>query len=284
MTLATVDADGAPDARIVLLKGVDDGGFVFYTNLDSAKGRRLAADPHAALLFHWKSLHRQVRVRGQVSRVTDAEADAYFATRARASPDGTWASLQSQPLESPLALEAAVARFGVKFGLGGIPRPPHWSGLRLAPVPWSSRRSRHFRLHERLVFQRDSVAGAWHLQPASIPSKGSPSPAPGPGGPVRVTWPVHSSSIRWASADCAAAGSAVDRASASSRRNHVADAAAPLGHLIEDVGLRAPGGAAARRARPLPPADRGSATAAKSRGRQPCPGWRNSRPCRRLAG
>ena len=162
MTLATVDADG-PDARIVLLKGVDDGGFVFYTNLDSAKGRQLAANPHAALLFHWKSLHRQVRVRGQVSRVTDAEADAYFATRARASQIGAWASLQSQPLESPLALEGAVARYGVKFGLGEIPRPPHWSGLRLAPSSIEFWRSRRFRLHERLVFERDGADGAWRL-------------------------------------------------------------------------------------------------------------------------
>ena len=124
MTLATVGADGAPDARMVLLKGVDQGGFVFYTNLHSAKGEELAANPNAALLFHWKSLQRQVRVRGSTAPVTDREADAYFATRARQSQVGAWASQQSRPLEGPLALEAAVARFGLKFGVGEVPRPP----------------------------------------------------------------------------------------------------------------------------------------------------------------
>ena len=163
MTVATVDPDGAPDARTVLLKGVDEAGFVFYTNLDSAKGRQLEANPRAALLFHWKSLHRQVRVRGEVSLVSNAEADAYFATRARTSQIGAWASQQSQRLESPLALEAAVARYGLKFGLGAVPRPPRWTGLRLAPVAIEFWRSRRFRLHERLLFQRDALDGPWGL-------------------------------------------------------------------------------------------------------------------------
>ena len=163
MTVATVDADGVPDARTVLLKGVDERGFVFYTNLDSAKGRELAVNPRAALLFHWKSLHRQVRVRGDVSQVSDAEADAYFATRARTSQIGAWASQQSRPLESPLALEAAVARYGLKFGVGEVPRPPRWTGLRVSPTSIEFWRSRRFRLHERLLFQRDGPDGAWSL-------------------------------------------------------------------------------------------------------------------------
>ena len=163
MTVATVDADGVPDARTVLLKGVDEAGFVFYTNLDSAKGRQLQANPRAALLFHWKSLHRQVRVRGEVSLVSDAEADAYFATRARTSQIGAWASQQSRPLEGPMALEAAVARYGLKFGVGEVPRPPRWTGLRLAPVSIEFWRSRRFRLHERLLFQRGAIDGPWGL-------------------------------------------------------------------------------------------------------------------------
>jgi pyridoxamine 5'-phosphate oxidase len=161
MTLATVDADGQPDARTVLLKGVDEAGFVFYTNLDSAKGRQLAANPQAALLFHWKSLHRQVRVRGAVEPVGEAEADAYFATRARASQIGAWASQQSQPMEDALALEKALVRYGAKFGLGEVPRPPRWSGYRLAPLTMEFWRSRRFRLHERLAFLRASPADPW---------------------------------------------------------------------------------------------------------------------------
>jgi pyridoxamine 5'-phosphate oxidase len=161
MTLATVDGDGLPDARTVLLKGFDEAGFVFYTNLTSAKGRQLEANPRGALLFHWKSLHRQVRVRGTISPVSDEEADAYFATRARASQIGAWASDQSQPMPEPLALEKAVARLGVKFGLGAVPRPPHWSGYRLTPSAMEFWRSRRFRLHERLVFTRPSPAQPW---------------------------------------------------------------------------------------------------------------------------
>ena len=161
MALATVDEDGLPDVRMVLLKEVDEHGFLFYTNLDSDKGRELAARPKAALLFHWKSLHRQVRARGTVSQVSEAAADAYFATRARASQLGAWASDQSRPMDDPLALEKAVARFGVKFGLGAVPRPPHWSGFRLEPVVMEFWRSRRFRLHERLVFAREDPSQAW---------------------------------------------------------------------------------------------------------------------------
>ena len=159
MAVATVDEHGLPDVRMVLLKGVDETGFVFYTNLESAKGRQLAAHAKAALLFHWKSLRRQVRIRGAVERVTDEEADAYFATRARAAQIGAWASAQSRPMESPLALEKAAAQYGVKFGLGSVPRPPHWSGFRVIPETFEFWRSRRFRLHERLAFTR--APGGW---------------------------------------------------------------------------------------------------------------------------
>lgn len=157
MALATVDADGLPDLRMVLLKGYDERGFVFYTNFESAKGCELLAQPKAAMLMHWKSLRRQVRVRGPVSVVSEAEADAYFASRPLNSRIGAWASAQSRPLESRFALEKAVASYAAKFAIGAVPRPPHWSGFRIAPMQVEFWRDGAFRLHDRLRFDRDGA-------------------------------------------------------------------------------------------------------------------------------
>lgn len=154
MTLSTIDASGAPDNRIVLLKDVDERGFTFYSNSESAKGLDLAAHPRAALLFHWKSLRRQVRVRGAVESVSQAEADAYFASRARESRIGAWVSDQSRPLDSRAALEAAVARETDRFEGADVPRPERWTGWRVVPDSVEFWRDRPFRLHDRLRFER----------------------------------------------------------------------------------------------------------------------------------
>ncbi len=160
MAVATVDADGLPDVRMVLLKGYDAEGFVFYTHLASQKGQEITANPKAALLFHWKSLRRQVRVRGTVSRVSDAEADAYFATRPKQAQIGAWASKQSQALESRFAFEQAIAKVAAKYALGPVPRPPGWVGFRITPLSFEFWHDRPFRLHDRIVFTR--AADGWH--------------------------------------------------------------------------------------------------------------------------
>ena len=161
MTVATVDDEGLPNLRMVLLKSFDEHGFVFYTNLGSQKGRELAAHPKCGLLFHWKSLARQIRIRGPVTRVTAAEADAYFATRPRQSQIGAWASNQSQPLESRFALEKAIALNAAKYGLGAVPRPPYWTGLRVTPMVMEFWQNQAFRLHDRIEFRRRAVETPW---------------------------------------------------------------------------------------------------------------------------
>ena len=162
MALSTVDEEGLPNCRMVLMKDHDERGFVFYTNFESQKGQEVLATLKAAALFHWKSLRRQVRVRGLVEVVTEAEADAYFKSRPRDSRIGAWASQQSRPLTAPLELETAVAMQTARFGFGEVPRPPHWSGFRIKPLSIEFWHDRPFRLHDRVVFRREKPEGGWN--------------------------------------------------------------------------------------------------------------------------
>jgi pyridoxamine 5'-phosphate oxidase len=161
LALSTVDPDGLPNVRMVLLKGFDETGFVFYTNLESAKGRELLSAGKAAMCFHWKSLRRQIRIRGEIVQVSAEEADEYYQSRPRGSRIGAWASRQSRPLESRFALEKEVAKYTAKFGIGDIPRPEHWSGLRLIPSEIEFWADRPFRLHDRVKFTRSASSEPW---------------------------------------------------------------------------------------------------------------------------
>jgi pyridoxamine 5'-phosphate oxidase len=161
MALATVDAEGLPNVRMVLMKSFDENGFVFFTNMGSQKGRELDAQKKAALGFHWKSLRRQVRVRGPVSHVDAAEADTYFSTRPRLAQIGAWASKQSRPLESRMAFEKAIALTTAKYAIGEVPRPPEWSGYRITPLVMEFWHDRPFRLHDRIEFRRGKAGDAW---------------------------------------------------------------------------------------------------------------------------
>ena len=163
VTLATADATGRPSARMVLLKGIDERGFVFYTNLESRKGEQLHDNPHACLVFHWKTLKRQVNVEGAVTPVSTEEADAYFSSRDRGSQIGAWASRQSRPLEGRFELEKRVAQFAAKFHIGRVPRPDFWSGFRVAPERVEFWEDGRFRLHDRTVFHRQD-GGGWRVE------------------------------------------------------------------------------------------------------------------------
>jgi pyridoxamine 5'-phosphate oxidase len=164
MALATAGLDGMPNVRMVLLKGVDANGFVFYSNADSIKGAELAANPNAAINFHWKTLRKAIRAQGSITRVSDAEADAYFATRPKDSQIGAWASPQSRVMEGRFVFEKRLAEYGVKYGLTRVPRPPYWTGWRITPLRIEFWRDRAFRLHDRLVYVRDDASNSWRTE------------------------------------------------------------------------------------------------------------------------
>ncbi len=161
LSLATVDHEGMPNVRMVLLKGFDTEGFVFYTNFGSAKGEELLSAQKAAMGFHWKSIRRQVRIRGNVEVVSDEEADTYYASRPRGSRIGAWASKQSRQLESKFALEKEVAKYTAKFGVSAIPRPENWSGFRVVPTTIEFWKDGAFRLHDRVLFNRSGPGDSW---------------------------------------------------------------------------------------------------------------------------
>lgn len=164
MALASADAQHRPNVRMVLLKEANTNGFVFYTNYESAKGAELDVNPVAALCFHWKSIGKQVRVRGPVAKVSEAESDAYFASRAKDSQIGAWASAQSRPMQGRFAFEKEVAKYAAKYALAKVPRPPCWGGFRMTPLEIEFWRNRPFRLHDRLVYRRDAPGSPWRTE------------------------------------------------------------------------------------------------------------------------
>lgn len=163
MSIATVDGEGRPNVRMVLLKDAADGTFVFYTNYESAKGVELIGRPYAALCFHWKSLGKQVRVRGTVEKTSAADSDAYFATRPKDSQIGCWASAQSRAVETRWAFEKEIAKYAAQYALSKVPRPPYWGGFRITPFEIEFWRNRPFRLHDRLVYRREA-SGPWRTE------------------------------------------------------------------------------------------------------------------------